>query len=560
MLASALVASVVTALAGGVTASAHAAPAPTLPSSAHAWGQAGSSTTLVLYDTTGPYGYLGQDYATFAGNLATAFGAVVAEPVTDYVAGQVNAFTATVYLGSTYGEPLPASLLTDVVATTRPVIWMNDNIWQLGTAAGVAAFTAKYGWDPTQSYFATDPVTSVAYNGQTLSRDPANLAGILGPDITNAALVQVLASAWCATTPCTSLARSADGSTFPWAIRSANLTYVGELPFSYVTETDRAIIVADLLFDALRPAITKQHRALVRLEDVSPVSNPKQITAYADYLSGQRVPFSIGVIPEYTDPNGVYNHGSKKTMTLADAPKLVAALKYAQSKGGTLIEHGYTHQYGKTDNPYTAVTADDFEFYRARCSTTPTPPYAFFAPCGSSGTVVELGPVPGDSKSWAAGRVSSGRALFTAAKLAVPDIWETPHYAASAADYAGFAQYFSVRYERDLFFGGQLAAAPADYTNVYGQFFPYVVHDLYGSTVLPENLGDYEPQAYNGHPARLAADIVAAAKANLAVRDGFASFFIHPYDPISALKSIVTGIKGLGYVFVSTAAVRSHPL
>ena len=73
-----------------------------------------------------------------AGNLASHFGTVTAEPVVDYVQGQVNDYTATIYLGSTYNEPLPSSFLNDVLSTTHPVIWAGDNVWQLSGDAGSA--------------------------------------------------------------------------------------------------------------------------------------------------------------------------------------------------------------------------------------------------------------------------------------------------------------------------------------------------------------------------------------------------------------------------------------
>jgi len=41
-------------------------------------GSATQTSTLVLYDTTGPWGWLGEIYATMAGNLASHFGAWVA--------------------------------------------------------------------------------------------------------------------------------------------------------------------------------------------------------------------------------------------------------------------------------------------------------------------------------------------------------------------------------------------------------------------------------------------------------------------------------------------------
>jgi hypothetical protein len=54
------------------------------PASARTWGKAGATTsTLVLYDTTNTYGWLGELYAIAGGNLASHFGQITAEPVVD---------------------------------------------------------------------------------------------------------------------------------------------------------------------------------------------------------------------------------------------------------------------------------------------------------------------------------------------------------------------------------------------------------------------------------------------------------------------------------------------
>ena len=551
-------------------------PTPVTPPQAKTWGASGKATTLVVYDTTGQYGWIGELDAIAAGNLATHFGKITAEPVADYQSGQIDQYTATVYVGSTYNEPIPTAFLNDVLATSHPVIWAGQNIWQLsGTAGGSAnsAFIAKYGWDPSSSYFDTlDNPTTVTYNGQTFTRNALNGTGqMLQPHITNSATVKVLAEANCSTaTPpanCASQAPGASvGSTFPWAIRSSNLTYVGEDPFSYISETDRYLIFSDLLFDALDPSATPSHQAMVRLEDVSPASNPATLQSFADYMASQNVPFSVNVIPEYTDPLGVDNAnvaacagipaGAPCTKTLADEPGVVAALKYIESKGGTLNEEGYTHQYSNVPNPYTGISGDDAEFYKAVCSSTQntaTPvTVTATSPCPTTDYVVWTGPVDGDSQAWATERVTTGKSLFQQAGLTVPSVWITPHYFASAPDYAAIDSQFPVRYERETFPSGLITPGAAlDYSHTFGQFFPYVVHDAYGEEILPENLGDYEPTAQNGNPPRVESDIINEAKVNLAVRQGFASFFYDANDnPLANLQTIVTGIKNLGYTFV----------
>ncbi|MER7753779.1 polysaccharide deacetylase family protein [Kitasatospora sp. NPDC097643] len=525
-----------------VTPARASAPAPkaaTEGASVQALDVAAGPSTLVLYDTTGPYGYLGELYAMAIANLAGHFGSVTAKPVSAYTAGTVEQYSATVYVGSTYyGGPIPdavpAAFYQDAMTTAKPIDWIGDNVWNMANAVGIENFKRKYGWDPTNSYFETNGsvgnINQVSYKNQTLTRKiPAGAdGGVLHPALSGAGYP-----------PVTQLAQAIDGTTgatSPWAIRSANLTYVGEIPFAYVSESDRVIAFEDLLFDALAPATTERHRAFVRLEDISPGSDPTELRTMADYLASQNIPYGINVIPVYTDPKGVYNNGKPQTITLAQAPQVVAALQYMLQHGAVLMNHGYTHQYSNVNNPYTGVTGDDFEFFRSHID--------------SANNVIYDGPPAEDSTAWAQSRVTSAFAAFAAAGLPKPTLWTTPHYAASAADYRVFGQNYTARLERPLYFAGTLSGTAVNPSRYIGQFFPYSVKDVYGTTVLPENIGNYEPLPSNNHPARLPADLIASARANLAVRDGVASFFYHPYYDVAPLRQTIDGIKALGYTFV----------
>ncbi|MDA8026373.1 MAG: DUF2334 domain-containing protein [Actinomycetota bacterium] len=530
-----------------------------------AWGTPSEpNKTLVLYDVTGPWGYLGQMYAILAGNLATHGGMVVAQPATDYVAGEASKFNLVIYVGSTYNEPLPQAMITDVTTTSTPVLWLGENAWELdnSSASATTAFEAKYGWDPSTSYFDGDNITSVSYKGETINRNV--LAGsVIGDNITNPAMVNVLAMANCSSSTgtavaCQSQARANGNSSFPYAIQSSNITFVGENPLSYIAENDRYLVLADLIDATLLPNASS-HRALVRLEDVNVNDSTTQLLAVARYLNSQHIPFSINLIPHWLDPLGTYSNGTPTNIPLnsPQAANFVKTLKEMIRLGGNLAMEGYTHQYSNIANPYDGTSADDFEFYRGQCSTTNSYPYSFVSPCQNNDWVIFEGPVPNDSASWASGRVAAGLSEIRSVDLPRPKFWVTPHYAASSVDYQAFASYFgsnteTANYDRRLYFSGQLSnPATPNYNELVGQFFPYTVHDLYGTTVIPENLGDYEPVMLNNHPPRLPADIVAEAKANLVVRDGFASFFYDPSYGTTPLTEIVNGIKSLGYNFVS---------
>jgi uncharacterized protein YdaL len=488
------------------------------------------STTLVLYDNSGAYGWLGELYATYAGNLASHFGNWKAEPVASYQAGQISQYTATVYIGSTYDEPLSTAFLDDVYNSTHPVVWIYDNIWQLTNR--YPGFQAKYGW--MWSQFDLSSVSSVSYKGVTLSRDAVNNgAGIMGYGAVDSTKATTLASA----------VRS-DGSTFPWALRSGTLTYIGEIPFAYTGETDRVIAFDDLLYDALNPFAQVRHRALVRLEDIGPSYDPAQLKAVADYLYSQGIPYGFGVSPVYTDPLGSYTGGTPELSKLSDRNSEVAStVKYMQAHGGTLIMHGYTHQYSNVINPYTAVSGDDFEFYRVTENIDHSLNF--------------LGPVAEDSLRWATDRINSSFSEFKRAGISAPTIFEFPHYAGSAVDYQAVAQQFSTRWEGSMYYGGFLSGGSIDYSHVIGQRFPYVVRDVYGTAVLPEDAGSYAPEAFYGFKPHTVADILAAADAESAVRDGFASFYYHPFEGVAALQQIVTGLKARGWSFVSPTTVAA---
>jgi uncharacterized protein YdaL len=488
-------------------------------------GWSSKARTLILYDHSGDWGWLGELNATLTANLVGHFGPWKAEPVSEYTAGQLHDYAATIYLGTDFNERLPKSFEDDVLRTGHPVIWVADNISELESRAG--NFRQRYGWQ--SSTLDRSAVPEVIYKGMALTRWTHNSDGIMGYAAVDRSRVRVLARAV-----------RADGSSFPWAVRSRNLTYVGEMPFSYLSETDRYLAFADLLFDALAPRTQPRHRAMVMLEDLDPECDPHELLRTGAFLHSQGIPFGFGVSPEFRDPQGHY--GPPSAVSLEQEPRVIAALKQLQHDGGVLVEHGYTHQWDGGKNPYDEVTGDDAEFYRI--AETP------------DGHVRDVGPLPEDtSVTWTEQRIVASAHALEAAGFVAPKIFEFPDYTASVRAYRAVALRFPERWERSDYFAGLLTGGPIQYQHVEGQFFPYVVHDVYGTKVLPENLGGIAPSTWHSYKARLPQDVIRAARANLVVRDGFADFYFHPFLKLGYLKRTVMGIKALGYTFVSPASL-----
>jgi len=200
------------------------------------------------------------------------------------------------------------------------------------------------------------------------------------------------------------------------------------------------------------------------------------------------------------------------------------------------VMHGYTHQYAQMRNPYTAVSGDDYEFWN----------------------YVANSPVAEDSVDWVTGRLSAGLAELQNNGYST-SIWETPHYQASAITSRTVPQFFSKTYQRVVYYTADKPAfnkaTGKDYA--VGQVYPYVVHrDYYTQKVLPENLGNLE---YDSTVTYTADDIITNATYAKAVRDGFASWFFHPFllEPDSGapgyadFQKAMTGITQLGYTWIA---------
>lgn len=580
-----------TAAAGGLTM---AAPGmlglPDLgfqPQSAQ--GAAGQS--LVLFDGSASgnsqFGWIGQVHAMMLANLLGRFlpaGAsannTVRKPISQYNAGDVNNFDATFYLGHTFDNPLPAAFMDDVMsaARTKPVMMFKYNIWRL-YFANPTVFKERFGFGPDHAddTWLEGPTTfgKVLFKGQTFTKSLLD-SEIVATKVTDPARASAFAEM-----------QENSGRRLPYIVKGDNnFWYVSDLPFAYMSEEDRYGVFADSLFEVMGRAHTPSKRALVRLEDVSAISDPDQLRATADYLKSKNVPFSVATIPIYKDPTGYYNGGQPETISINKATAVKNALKYMRNKGGEIVMHGTTHQFGNSPNPYNAVSADDFEFFRVTEN--------------ADHSLTFHGPVSGDSSSWVRDRLNEGIRELNRAKL--PFIgFEAPHYAMSKLDYVEMAKMFQLAYHRVLYFEDRTistarasAAFPArtqeriqerkrrkarrlgrrmpiirradvqvEPDKFGGQFFPYVcTRDVYGSRLLPENLNNIEPERWpdpvaGPFPRRLPSDLVRDASRNRVLRDAWASFYFHPFFDLAYLRETVEGIQGAGFTFVKASSVTT---
>jgi uncharacterized protein YdaL len=529
----------------GGSASAQTAPAP----------------MLVLYDAppNDQYTNLGKAYAIMLYNLLAHFNATITLlPVQNYTAGMTEQYTATFYMGSYYNNPIPAAFLSDVTTTQKTVVWFKYNLWELAwntaypftTRYGIT-FSSLAGMNAAPSASAPNPgfFDTITYKNQTMTKYYAFNAttGAISadPDIGLTAVADATKA-----TSLVTITNSVTKATAPYVIRSGNFWYFADMPFSYIGPRDRYLVVCDMLHDILGTNAPTLHRALVRLEDVNATTTVSSMQTLTDYMYGQKIPFSIATIPVYTDPNGVYNGGVAQTIHMVNATGLKQALNYARARGGHVLMHGYTHQYSNVPNVINAVSANDYEFWFA----------------------TQNRPVNEDSTQWAAGRLSAGL-LELQFNGYFPFAWEAPHYQSSPLAIKAVPTYFKNTYQRVVYYTSDnpqtLAATTPGHDFSVGQFFPYIIQkDYYGQRVIPENLGNVEYNICSIDPSSCltynVTDILTNANYALVVRDGFASFFFHPFwlEPglvatgFPDFQQIITGITALGYTWADASTVQ----
>jgi uncharacterized protein YdaL len=522
--------------------------------------QATTAATLILYDNPAndPYSKLGLIYAIMLRNLLGHFNTTVTiEPVQNYTAGQIGANTATFYIGDYYNNPLPTAFMSDVMTATKTVVWFKYNLWQVAWNTAYT-FSQTYGinflglagLNSTPSSSNPNPgfYDTVTYKNMSLVKyyayDASTGTVNADPDI---GLTQV-ADATKAQSLVT-ITNSQTKAAAPYVIHSGNFWYFADMPFTYIGPTDRYLVICDMLHDILNTGAPVSHRALVRLEDLDAYTTTASMKQLTDYLSSLRIPFTMATIPLYTDPNGYYNGGVPETIHLAQATGLKSALKYAIVRGGSIVMHGYTHQYDSTPNVQNAVSGNDYEFWY----------------------MVQNRPVDEDSEQWAQGRMADGLAEFTNNGFKVAG-WGAPQYQMSPLASQAAAAQFTTSYQRAVYYTStnpQIGTGAANQDFSAGQFFPYIINkDYYGERIIPENLGSIQYNICKIDPFSCVPytwqQVVTNAKYGLVVRDGFASFFFHPYwlEPdlgvpaMSDFKSLVTGIKSLGYTYVDGTTAK----
>ena len=529
---------------------------------------------LILYDRIGEYGYMGKIYSILLKNLLGHFNIdIITKPADEYKSYDLEDKTTLFYLGTTYNaieyydENSSQSLsyknfYKDIMSTDKTIVWINYNLWNLeqywlDNNLQNKTFKDKYG-------FSFEEISQLKYN-RVIYKNTELYKGVVpyatpGAVIDNCILekdnryacelelnrvsildldkVNILAKAYSTL--------SENNNTAPYIINSDNFWFIGDIPFTYMSEEDRYLAFADLLHDMVKIPHKKIRRAIMRLEDVDARTSLDDLNSIANYMMSKNIRFSVATIPIYKDPLGVENGGISITENISNSP-IGSRLKELYDIGAIdIVQHGTTHQYSTIDssisdipNPYNGVSGSDFEFMRVVENSDLSYSYLY--------------PVENDSGIWAKSRIMEGKNILKDIGIEA-FAWEAPHYMAGANHYRAIRDIYSIQYGRLLYYPNENNITKQN--RFVGQFYPYIIKkDLYGYEIVPENIHNIIIKPNEGYRKLLPKDTIRFAKKLKVVRDGVASFYYHPYLKTDYLKEVVEGLEREGYTFVSAPSL-----
>jgi len=427
----------------------------------------------------------GRELAQLMGHFNTS---VEIQGTNSYRSHDIDKYDYLFYVGYSPENQPPTALCHDVITTAKPVIWLNSGFSEFCRKENVMK---RFGFSVTQqdNQSGFDIVRTKNYN---FAKGEPEIYKIL---IRDKKSVEVWATAFSSKTKAET----------PYMVKSGNLVYVADLPFLGADVNDRYLLFADKLHDILHENHPESHQAIIRIEDVTPLNDPDKLREVADILSERGIPFLVGVVPIYVNPQ------ENMRVTLSERPELVDALKYMVQNGGSIVMHGTTHQYK-------GVSTDDGEFWDANNAK----------------------PIPNENAEDFRKKIELGIDEFVKNGLH-PIAWETPHYMASVTFLGVISKFFSTAVEQRMVID--------DFD--YGQYFPYIINkDIYGQKIYPENLG-YVPLKPNIEDSKAVVQtLIRNTDGIKQVRDGVACGFFHPFLDLSMLKTLVDGISAKGFTFI----------
>ncbi|MCP8970084.1 DUF2334 domain-containing protein [Ectobacillus ponti] len=285
-------------------------------------------------------------------------------------------------------------------------------------------------------------------------------------------------------------------------------------------------VLGEAMFPLFKTKPASGHNAYLRLEDIRPGSDPAVLRQIADYLKDEHIPYIMSVIPVNMDTG----------QHMADVPELVDVLQYMQKNGGSIVLHGYSHQYRPDEK-----TGEGFEFWDVLRNSpifqeadlnSKRKTRADFADEAAYKAYIQAGRT--FEENYIRKRIEHGVQELTVHKL-YPLAFEAPHYTMSQTGYQVASEYFST-------YVGRVQISDETWTHSYVPSYETRPSFLHGMRLLPETIGFYDmAMVQEGKdPIR---DMLSHAKEQAQFSDSYIAGFYHPALGVAHLRVLIKELK-----------------
>ena len=390
--------------------------------------------------------------------------------------GKLQGYNVVIYIGNRPRE-LSGEMLEEI-SSAPYVLWLEDNIEDLARVKG---------WQDFKFYGKCNYFVRLYAGGMSTLLDPYVPLYLAQPG----AEAEILATV------------SNMKDTLPVMWQRDNIFYLGKLDFSFPFD----LLLGDVLHQILPCHEKPGYKVLLRIEDVSPFTNPENLQKLIDVALYHDIPYAIAVTP--------FARNKGQEASLSQARELVKVLRKAQETSGFIIMHGCYHS-----NEYSPETGEGFEFWNPK----------------------DEKPME-EEPEFTRQRIEKG--LKELAKAGIyPAAFEAPHYAMSSKSYAELARYFST-------YVGQIQLSDETYKASLELPYKVTSYRLPGMKVWPETLGYVDP-----------GDVMAVAKIREKARfhkilpHVETCVFYHGFLSPEGLEEVIDSIEKEGYVFASLGEER----
>lgn len=254
-------------------------------------------------------------------------------------------------------------------------------------------------------------------------------------------------------------------------------------------------VLCDFNHKILKEEHKENKKVFIRIEDVHMFRDLNKLKKLDSYLSKEKIPYMIALIPAYKNINTNY------ISDLSANKAFVRQIKSMQNNGGSVVLHGYLHSLDDE-----VVTGEGFEFFD-----------------GKNDKPLDL-----DMQEYVYKKIK--KALYETTKNEIyPLAFEFPHYAASKDAYFEINKYFKT-------YTGQLQVSDESFLTID---FPYMIYNSkISNKLLPENLGFIE-QGDKNYLEKLKKNYYKY----FMVRDYMGGFFYHPYLNLDDFKLCIEFLK-----------------